>query len=85
MQYPTIFASLLSFSLYILLLAILEVGGFGDLQYIRPFALSHHHASAHITPYLVTLLRSVGSQETWQGGAAVGFLEKVENVRESIV
>ena len=82
MQYPTTFASLLSFSLYSLLL---HVGGSWNLQHIRLFALSHHHAAAHITPYLVTLLRSIRSQETWEGGAAVEFLEKTENVRKSII
>lgn len=59
------------------------VSGIKD-NHILSFAFSPRHASAHITPYVVKLLESVGSQEIWERGPAVEFLEEVEDARESI-
>ena len=82
MQYPTTFASVLSSSFFtpFSYLHTLQIAGLRDLQHVRSFAFLHRYASARITPlpceltpYLVDQLGSVGSQETWAGGEAVGL------------
>lgn len=77
----------LSFSLYPLFygfLHILQIPGLPVLLHVQSFAVSHCHASARITPYVVNLLDSVGSHDIWERGAVVGLLEKVPNARDSI-
>ena len=78
---------ILSFSSYPLLygfLHILQVRGLPVLLHIQSFAVSHCHASARITPFVVNLLDSVESHHIWERGPVEAFLEKVPNARDSI-
>lgn len=72
MEYTSIIFS--QASLYPLLFRLvhtLQVSGFPFLQHIQSFAFSRCHEYACITPYVVNLFGSVGSQENWERRAVV--------------
>ena len=89
MEYASIIifsqASLQSLLFPLLHTSTLQVSGLPFLHHIQSFAFSRCCESACITPYVVNLLGSVGSQEDLGRRAVVAFSEKekVENARES--